>query len=1086
MVEKRCPRLQRESVYRWFSELPSPQRVEFLCGLLDLCIPLELRFLGACLEDLARKDYHSLRDSEIKANNAADLGGLTNLTDEVVRSKLLVSLALLGSSHREAAGVLFRTLTHLDSVIHNYGLQLNEGRTGDEFLLLFTMASNHPAFSFHQKQVLRQELTKIQSLLACTAKGPPAAASAAATTAGAAATTCPGCHKVTPRSETPINHVVGNSLENALHTSAHSIEESLPKRPSGKHSKGTSQGFAEYSYLCVCVWRGRTFSVSYEDHSRGHVLWSDSSVTVVKKSSAEVTDFISKLGQLCPEENLEKFIPFLAGPESFYLERSHMDLESDLRYLASLPSHIWKNDHVKKFFSTSCHSPQYLSSSPGNSSLYKVGTTLGASGRPICGVAGVQAAQNTLQHHLPHPSAAAVALSHCSHSGGAGPTLACSRSQRENPSPVLMSPSPQNPQAQEQNGILDWLRKLRLHKYYPVFKQLTMEKFLSLTEEDLNKFETLTMGAKKKLKTQLELEKEKSEKRTMNPAPSPPVSSGVARVPPTTHINPIQSIRGNHATELHVDVDQAVSTTPPREGSSSESSSSSSSPMGMQPREESSDSAEENERRVEIHPEPSEKEKPVMILNHFGSSSARPTAQVLPVQNESGSSPAAHHTLPGQMTATPIRILNSMHKPERGNADLKLLSSPMHSLLPLEERTKFPGGPAQNSVKMEKSFGNTLADRMPVPPHQPLQVLSAVPENGPSTPSIHFGLRSKLVHAPALDRMAKPPQPPGILVETSTTATVTSSTVFHMARPPIKLLVSSSVPTDATLAGQPSCSNSMQFSVSPAIISPRTALYTANTKVAFSAMSGMPVAPMPSSTFCANSNPAASSSSHLATSFANMGSLPSCPPPSSSPTLSSAAENSFYGGGGSAGNMPVPNQNNHHHHHHHHQQPPGCMVCSSCGCSGNCGSSGMTVSYTNYFQHPFSGPSMFTFLPFNPLCSNGYVNPQQYNSSSAFPMVHSPYSGGPTPDSLMSGQSAFAVPPMQSFMAGTAGVYQAQGMVNSSGGSGHKKPGNLSCYNCGASGHRAQDCKQPPMDFNRQGTFRLKYAPPAESLESTD
>ncbi|XP_010177301.1 PREDICTED: zinc finger CCHC domain-containing protein 2-like, partial [Mesitornis unicolor] len=152
-------------VYRWFSELPSPQRVEFLCGLLDLCIPLELRFLGACLEDLARKDYHSLRDSEIKANNPADLGSLTNLTDEVVRSKLLVSLALLGS------GVLFRTLTHIDSVINNYGLQLNEGRTGDEFLLLFTMASNHPAFSFHQKQVLRQELTQIQNIMASTSKG---------------------------------------------------------------------------------------------------------------------------------------------------------------------------------------------------------------------------------------------------------------------------------------------------------------------------------------------------------------------------------------------------------------------------------------------------------------------------------------------------------------------------------------------------------------------------------------------------------------------------------------------------------------------------------------------------------------------------------------------------------------------------------------------------------------------------------------------------------------------------------------------------------------------------------------------------
>ncbi|MXQ86368.1 hypothetical protein E5288_WYG003106 [Bos mutus] len=188
MVEKRCP-LQRDGVYRWFSELPSPQRVEFLCGLLDLCIPLELRFLGSCLEDLARKDYHSLRDSEIKANNPADLGSLTNLTDEVVRSKLLVSLALLGSEQREAAGVLYRTLTHIDSIIHNYGLQLNEGRTGDEFLLLFTMASNHPAFSFHQKQVLRQELTQIQSSLSGGGGGGPGGKSALPT--------CPACHKIT-------------------------------------------------------------------------------------------------------------------------------------------------------------------------------------------------------------------------------------------------------------------------------------------------------------------------------------------------------------------------------------------------------------------------------------------------------------------------------------------------------------------------------------------------------------------------------------------------------------------------------------------------------------------------------------------------------------------------------------------------------------------------------------------------------------------------------------------------------------------------------------------------------------------------
>uniref|UniRef100_A0A8C6SM62 Zinc finger CCHC domain-containing protein 2 n=1 Tax=Neogobius melanostomus TaxID=47308 RepID=A0A8C6SM62_9GOBI len=164
MVESRSS-IQREGVYCWFSALTSAQRVEFLCGLLDLCIPIELRFLGSGLEDLARKDYHSLRDAEIKANNPTDLSGLTNITDEVVRSKLLVSLALLGSDNREAAGVLYRTLTHIDTVINNYGLALNDGRTEEQFLLLFTMASNHPAFSFHQKQVLRQQLSQIQDML---------------------------------------------------------------------------------------------------------------------------------------------------------------------------------------------------------------------------------------------------------------------------------------------------------------------------------------------------------------------------------------------------------------------------------------------------------------------------------------------------------------------------------------------------------------------------------------------------------------------------------------------------------------------------------------------------------------------------------------------------------------------------------------------------------------------------------------------------------------------------------------------------------------------------------------------------------
>uniref|UniRef100_A0A8C4R4N8 Zinc finger CCHC domain-containing protein 2 n=1 Tax=Eptatretus burgeri TaxID=7764 RepID=A0A8C4R4N8_EPTBU len=155
--------LKKDDVYRWLGELSPAPRLEFLCGLLDLCNPLELRFLASCLEELARKDYHSLKDAETKGNSTADLANLTNLTDEVVRSKLIVSVALLYSDNREAASVLFSILTYIDTIMHNYGLQLL-GRTGDEFLLLYTMASNHPAFTFHQKQALRSELWEIANL----------------------------------------------------------------------------------------------------------------------------------------------------------------------------------------------------------------------------------------------------------------------------------------------------------------------------------------------------------------------------------------------------------------------------------------------------------------------------------------------------------------------------------------------------------------------------------------------------------------------------------------------------------------------------------------------------------------------------------------------------------------------------------------------------------------------------------------------------------------------------------------------------------------------------------------------------------
>lgn len=195
-----CPsQLDKETVFEWFGlHLNPAKRIEFMCGLLHMCQPLELRFLGSYLEDLARKDYHVLRDFEFRANSSNDLGVLTDVIDPVVRSKLLVCLSLLGSDSRACAGILFRILSHVDPALfyRNYDYSLppfrdphhrsfhppcedgnvyepsqqtcafspSETAAGplEQLALLFTMASLHPAFHFHQREVVRGQLDKIE------------------------------------------------------------------------------------------------------------------------------------------------------------------------------------------------------------------------------------------------------------------------------------------------------------------------------------------------------------------------------------------------------------------------------------------------------------------------------------------------------------------------------------------------------------------------------------------------------------------------------------------------------------------------------------------------------------------------------------------------------------------------------------------------------------------------------------------------------------------------------------------------------------------------------------------------------------
>lgn len=341
------PQLDKETVFEWFGlHLNPARRVEFMCGLLHMCQPLELRFLGSYLEDLARKDYHVLRDFEFRANSPSDLGLLTDVVDPVVRSKLLVSLSLLGSDSRECAGILFRILSHVDPALfskhyayslppfrdpHPHHLQLhhlqlhppgpdrsaygrseptcgfsvNDTAAGplEQLALLFTMASLHPAFHFHQREMVRGQLDKIELSME------------------------------------------EDSRQSVGRRSGHSTEL-LPQK--ADYLTSSSLGLGECSVSCPpCQSRcsGRWTNQREAVHIEGIVLrsisrtrvdkeynfevkWSDSSSTCVTKTHLELENFLLKLPKDQCIESFEKGILRLLNQGERYESR---EVEKNLR-----------------------------------------------------------------------------------------------------------------------------------------------------------------------------------------------------------------------------------------------------------------------------------------------------------------------------------------------------------------------------------------------------------------------------------------------------------------------------------------------------------------------------------------------------------------------------------------------------------------------------------------------------------------------------------------------------------------------------------------------------------------------------------
>ncbi|XP_011331871.1 dual specificity protein kinase splA isoform X2 [Ooceraea biroi] len=158
----------KENVVSWFGNLSSYKRIDVMCTLLNMCLPFEVRYLGTCVEDIGKRDYNDLRDTEHHANSASELAELTtsSVTDKRTRRKLALYMALLHSCNYTCAVILYKNLSNLD---HQEITNLLNGTTFhvdnqplEELLLLYTMALNHPAFTYEQKSVFGNIFIKLQ------------------------------------------------------------------------------------------------------------------------------------------------------------------------------------------------------------------------------------------------------------------------------------------------------------------------------------------------------------------------------------------------------------------------------------------------------------------------------------------------------------------------------------------------------------------------------------------------------------------------------------------------------------------------------------------------------------------------------------------------------------------------------------------------------------------------------------------------------------------------------------------------------------------------------------------------------------
>ncbi|XP_066968617.1 uncharacterized protein [Macrobrachium rosenbergii] len=143
----------KDEVCQWFKNNEPHHRLELLCGLLNMCLPLELKFISTCVEDLGKRDFHDLRETESKANNSDEIAQLSTVLDDRTRSKLIVWIALLSPMNHTCSSLLYQILVEAHQSPGGATETVNHVK---EMLLIYTMVLHHPAFTFEQKRCIAE------------------------------------------------------------------------------------------------------------------------------------------------------------------------------------------------------------------------------------------------------------------------------------------------------------------------------------------------------------------------------------------------------------------------------------------------------------------------------------------------------------------------------------------------------------------------------------------------------------------------------------------------------------------------------------------------------------------------------------------------------------------------------------------------------------------------------------------------------------------------------------------------------------------------------------------------------------------